>query len=267
VLGTDPATGKTVSVRLGRYGPFAQLGLKEDGDTPKYASLRPGQSLHTIALAEALELFKLPRVLGTAPDGVEVSAAIGRFGPFVKHGSTYASIRPPDDPYTITLERALAVLREKAEAAANRIIASFDDGAIQVLNGRYGPYVTDGTKNANVPKDTDPKTLDREACVALLAEKGKPARKGSAARKAATKKAPARRGAKAAATPEATPTTAARKAPAAKKPAVRKAAAKKATAKKATARKSAPTRAPAKKVASPRRTATKAAARGAAEPA
>ncbi len=176
VLGVDPKSGQQVSVRLGRYGPFAQLGLKENGDRPRYASLRPGQSLHTISLDEALELFKLPRVLGTAPDGLEVSAAIGRFGPFVKHGSTYASLSAGDDPYTIELPRALELIRAKLDAAANRVIATFDDGALQVLNGRYGPYVTDGAKNANVPKDQDPKQLTRAACIALLAEKGKPAR-------------------------------------------------------------------------------------------
>jgi DNA topoisomerase-1 len=260
VLGTDPATGKTVSVRLGRYGPFAQLGLKENDDVPKYASLRPGQSLHTIALAEALELFKLPRELGTAPDGEKISAAIGRFGPFVKHGSTYASIRAPDDPYTITLDRALEVLREKAEAAANRIVASFDDGAIQVLNGRYGPYVTDGARNANVPKDSDPKALDREACVALLAEKGKPARKGPAARKVAAKKAPARRVAKAAAGAGADGVAVAKKSPAGRA-SPKKAAPKKAAAKKAAAKKAAPSKRAAKKAVASKRTPGKATAR------
>jgi DNA topoisomerase-1 len=169
VLGTDPKSGRQVSVRLGRYGPFAQLGTKDEADKPKFASLRPGQSLHTVQLADALELFKLPRVLGKAPDGAEVSAAIGRFGPFVKHHKVYASLKPGDDPYTIELPRALELLREKAEAAANRIIAAFDDGAIQVLNGKYGPYITDGSKNARVPKDREPSTLTREECVELLA--------------------------------------------------------------------------------------------------
>ena len=168
VLGTDPKTGKPVSVRLGRYGPFASIGVKEDEDKPKFASLLPGQSLHTITLEEALDLFRLPRVLGQAPDGLEVSAAIGRFGPFVKHGKTYASLKAPDDPYTIELPRALEVLREKEEAIANRIIASFDDGAIQILNGRYGPYITDGVKNARIPKDREPRSLTRDECAALI---------------------------------------------------------------------------------------------------
>ncbi len=200
VLGTDPKTGKQVSVRLGRYGPFAQIGLKEDGGTPKYAALRPGQSLHTITLEQALELFKLPRVLGTDEHGHEVSVGIGRFGPFVKIGNTYASLKTTDDPYTIELPRALEVMREKLAAAANRIIASFDDGAIQVLNGRYGPYVSDGTRNANVPKDRDAKAMTRDECIALLAEKGKPARSsGGAGRGAAAKKAAGKAAAKAAA--------------------------------------------------------------------
>jgi DNA topoisomerase-1 len=238
VLGNDPATGKPISVRLGRFGPFAQIGTKEDEDKPKFASLRPGQSLHTITLEEALELFKLPRTLGVAADGKEVSAAIGRFGPFVKHGSTYASIKPPDDPYTIELPRALQLIEEKEEAIRNRIILSFDDGAIEVLNGKFGPYITNGERNGKIPKDRDPKTLTREECVALL-EAGKPVKKkagrfGRAAKKAAPakktavkKEAPAKK-------------AAAKKAPAKKaaaKKAVKKAPAKKAAAKKAAAKK------------------------------
>jgi DNA topoisomerase-1 len=168
VLGTDPASGRPVSVRLGRYGPFAQIGTKDDADKPRFASLRPTQSLHTISLEQALELFKLPRMLGQHPDGQEVSTAIGRFGPFVKHGKIYASLKAEDDPYTIELPRALQLLQEKAEAAANRVIASFDDGAIQVLNGRYGAYITDGNKNARIPKDREPKSLTRDECAALL---------------------------------------------------------------------------------------------------
>ena len=238
VLGKDPVSGKTVSVRLGRYGPFAQLGLKEDGDTPKYASLRPGQSLHTIALPEALELFKLPRTLGTDAAGETVTVGVGRFGPFVKIGGAYASLKPEDDPYTIELPRALELMREKLELAANRVIASFDDGAIQVLNGRYGPYITDGSKNARIPKDREPKSLTRDECAALLEAapakggRGRFGRKGAAAKAApAAKTAPAKKAAprKVAATEAA---AAPKKAPA-KKAAPRKVAAKKAPAKKA----------------------------------
>ncbi len=169
VLGVDPASGKPLSVRLGRYGPFAQIGVKEDEDKPRFASLRTGQSMHTITLEDALQLFKLPRALGVSADNEDISVGVGRFGPFVKQGTTYASLTAEDDPYTIELPRALELLRLKAEAAANRLIASFNDGKIQVLNGRYGPYITDGEKNARIPKDREPKTLTQAECEALLA--------------------------------------------------------------------------------------------------
>ena len=256
-LGFDPATGKRVVARLGRYGPMAQIGTTEDGDTPKFASLRPGQSIFTIELADALELFKLPRVLGEAPDGVEISTAIGRFGPFVKHGKTYASLKPGDDAYTIELPRALELLREKQEQIANRVIASFDEGAIQVLNGKYGPYITDGSKNARIPKDREPKSLTRDECAALLeAAPVRPARggfrrggaRGAAAAKTAAAKAPRARKAATAAAADgngAATTPAQRKAPA------RKAAAKKPAAKKAAAKKAAPRKRAAKAEAKP----------------
>ncbi|HQW64525.1 MAG TPA: DNA topoisomerase I [Pseudomonadota bacterium] len=241
-LGFDPATSKRVVARLGRYGPMAQIGTTEDGDTPKFASLRPGQSIFTIELADALELFKLPRVLGAAPDGEEISTAIGRFGPFVKHGKTYASLKPGDDAYTIELPRAIELLREKAEALANRIIASFDDGAIQVLNGKYGPYITDGSKNAKIPKDREPRSLTRDECAALLeAAPLRPARggfrrggaRGAAAPKAAAKAPRARKAAAAGANGDAAAKPAPKKQAAARKAAPKKAAAKKAAAKKA----------------------------------
>ena len=167
-LGIDPKSGKPVQVRLGRYGPFAQIGTKDDADKPKFASLRAGQSMHTISLPDALELFKLPRTLGKTDDGEDITIGIGRFGPFVKHGSTYASLQPTDDPYTIELPRALELVRAKAEAAANRIIKDFGNG-VQVLNGRYGPYITDGEKNARIPKGREPSELTAEECAQLLA--------------------------------------------------------------------------------------------------
>ena len=209
-LGSDPKTGKPVSVRLGRYGPYAQIGDKDTDEKLQFASLRPGQSMHTISLDEALELFKLPRKLGQAENGDEVSVGIGRFGPFVKQGSTYASLKPEDDPYTIELPRALQIVSEKLEMLANRVIKDFGNG-VQVLNGRYGPYITDGEKNARIPKDQEPKELTEAQCLELLA--AAPVKKGRGAAKKATKKA----------------------APAAKKTAVKKAAApKKAAAKSAT---------------------------------
>ncbi len=237
-LGVEVASGKPVTVRLGRYGPMAQIGTKDDEDKPRFASLRPGQSIHTITLDDALQLFKLPRDLGAAPDGETISAGVGRFGPFVKHGSIYASLKPEDDPYTIELARALELLHEKAELARNRLIASFRDGAIQVLNGRYGPYITDGDKNARIPKDRDPKTLTEAECAELLAAAPvRPKRGGRFGNRG--KGAPAKAASAAAAEPAKAPTSkkAPAKKPAAKKPTAKKSAAKKAT-RKAAARKS-----------------------------
>ncbi|WP_017461890.1 DNA topoisomerase I [Dyella ginsengisoli] len=227
-LGTDPKSGKPVSVRLGRYGPYAQIGDKDTDEKLQFASLRPGQSMHTITLEQALELFKLPRKLGQAENGDEVSVGIGRFGPFVKQGSTYASLKPEDDPYTIELPRALQIVAEKLEMLANRVIQDFGNG-VQVLNGRYGAYITDGEKNARIPKDTEPKDLTEAQCLELLA--AAPVKKGRFAKKTAAKK------------------TAEKKAPAAKKAATKKAPAKKAAAKKTAAKKTATRKAAAKKTA------------------
>jgi len=184
-LGIDPKSGKPVSVRIGRYGPFVQIGTREDEDKPKFAGLRPGQKMAAIELAQALELFKLPRKLGETPEGEPVSASIGRFGPYVRYGDKFASIRD-DDPYTITLESALIIVAEKKEADANRIILDFEDEGIQVLNGRYGPYITNKEKNAKVPKDREPKSLTLEECIELLAKA--PLRKKRGSKKKTKKK-------------------------------------------------------------------------------
>ena len=167
-LGTDPASGKPITVRMGRFGPFVQIGTRDDVDKPKFAGLRPGQKMDSISYEQAMELFKLPRKLGVTTEDEVIEANIGRFGPYVKYGSKYASLKD-DDPYTITLERALEVIRLKKEADANRLIQDFGVDNIQVLNGRYGPYVTDKTRNARMPKDRDPKSLTLEECRALLA--------------------------------------------------------------------------------------------------
>jgi len=168
-LGKHPESGKPITVRMGRYGPFVQIGTKDDEEKPKFAGLRPGQKMDLIKLPEALELFKLPVNLGTTAEGEPVQANIGRFGPYIKYGAKYVSLKPPDDPYTVNLERALEVIRLKKEADANRIIVDFGVDNIQVLNGRYGPYITDGKRNARIPKDTDPKSVPLELCRELLA--------------------------------------------------------------------------------------------------
>ncbi|MGO9513835.1 MAG: DNA topoisomerase I [Steroidobacteraceae bacterium] len=167
-LGTDPASGKPMSVRMGRFGPFVQIGTKDDADKPRFAGLRPGQKMDAITHAEALELFKLPRKLGVTAEGEEITANTGRFGPYLKYGAKYVSLKT-DDPYTITPARALEVIREKAIADANRLILDFPDAGIQVLNGRYGPYITDKTRNAKIPKDRDPKSLTLAECQSMLA--------------------------------------------------------------------------------------------------
>src|SRR5579862_7121041 len=167
-LGRDAVSGKPISVRMGRFGPFVQIGSKDDEEKPRFAGLRPGQKMDSITLPEALELFKVPRTLGQTPEGETVLANVGRFGPYVKYGDKYVSIKQ-DDPYTITLERAIECIRAKQHADANRIVLDFGIDGIQVLNGRYGPYITDGTKNARIPKGREPKSVTLEECRALLA--------------------------------------------------------------------------------------------------
>ena len=215
-LGTDPKTGKPVSVRLGRFGPYAAIGstAEDEEEKPKFASLRPGQSMHTITLDEALELFLMPRKLGE-DKGEEVSVGIGRFGPFAKRGSVYASLKKEDDPYTVDLARAVFLIEEKEEIARNRIIKEFPGSDIQVLNGRFGPYISDGKLNGKIPKDREPASLTLEEVQKLLEETGKPARRGFGAKKTAVKKA------------------AVKKEPAAKKAPAKKAAKKTATKKTA----------------------------------
>jgi DNA topoisomerase I len=168
-LGRDPTTGKPVSVRYGKYGPFVQSGTKDDAEKPKFASLRPHQRMDTVTLAEALELFQLPRTVGQTAGGDPIRVAIGRFGPYVQYGAKkFASIKD-DDPYTVDLARALELIQAKETADATRIILDFEDAGIQVLNGRYGPYITDRVKNAKIPKDRQPHTLTVDECRELLA--------------------------------------------------------------------------------------------------
>jgi len=194
VLGTDPKTGKPISVRLGRYGPHAQIGTRDDEEKPTFAGLRPGQSMETITLEEALDLFKLPRELGVTPEGEKVFAAIGRFGPYIRFDSKFVSLKDVD-PHEVTLEHALKLIAEKKEFEANRIIKTFDGTDIQVLRGRYGPYITDGNKNARMPKDREPESLTQAECEELIAAapdrkrgKKKTAKKKVSKKKATRKK-------------------------------------------------------------------------------
>ena len=168
MLGIDPNSGRPVSVRVGRYGPYAQIGSAGDEEKPKFASLRRDQRVGTITLEQALAQFDLPRELGHTPDGEPVLANIGRFGPYVKFGSKFASLGPDDDPYTIDLARALEIVAEKKRVDAQRAIKEFEGGAIRILKGRYGPYLTDGKKNARVPKGRDPSLIELDEAKQLI---------------------------------------------------------------------------------------------------
>ena len=165
-VGIDPKSGKPILARFGRFGPMLQLGNTDDEDKPRFAPLPKGAKIETVTLEQALEMFKLPRVVGQTEDGQDIKANIGRFGPYIQVGKLFVSIKP-EDPHTITLEKARELYAAKLQAEAEKHIAEFPDG-IKVLNGRFGPYITDGTKNAKVPKDTDPKTITHEQALELL---------------------------------------------------------------------------------------------------
>jgi DNA topoisomerase I len=212
-IGTDPASGKPVIVRMGKYGPLAQIGHKDDPVKPRFASLRANQRLDTITLEQALDLFKLPRRLGTLPSGDEVEVNIGRFGPYVRHGKSFVSLKKDDDPYTVELPRAIELIEQKAAALTAATIREFPGTGIRIIKGRFGPYITDGERRANIPRTRDPESLSPLDCEFFLneaAQKAKPAKsKGkakaeksadaAAPKKAAAKKAPAKKAAKSAA--------------------------------------------------------------------
>jgi DNA topoisomerase-1 len=167
-IGDDPKSGLPIFARFGRYGPMLQKGEQSDDPKPDFAPLPTGTSIETVTLEQALEMFKLPRVVGETTDGQPIKANIGRFGPYIQVDKLFVSIKPLD-PHTITLSEARDLYAKKLQAEAEKNIADFGDG-IKVLNGRYGPYVTDGSKNAKIPKGTDPKSLDHAAAKKLLDE-------------------------------------------------------------------------------------------------
>lgn len=167
-VGTDPKTGKMIYARFGRFGPMLQLGETEDEEKPKFAPMPKGARIETVTLEEALIAFQLPRLVGQTADGLDIKANIGRFGPYIQVDKLFVSIKPLD-PHTITLDEALQLYADKLKAEAEKNIADFGDG-VKVLNGRYGPYVTDGKKNAKIPKDTDPKTITHEQAKQMIAQ-------------------------------------------------------------------------------------------------
>ncbi len=187
LLGDDPKTGLPVIARLGKFGPMVQMGASDGEEKPKYASLRKGQFIETITLEEALDLFKLPRELG-AYEGEMVTANIGRFGPYVRHNNLFVSLPREDDPFTVELDRAIELIEAKKKADAEKYIKVFDENPdVQVLNGRWGPYIKVGRKNVKIPKDKEPDALTLEECLELA--ENAPAKKGrSKARKTKSKK-------------------------------------------------------------------------------
>ena len=185
-VGLDPKSGKPIIARFGRFGPMLQLGSTESDEKPRFAPLPKGAKIETVTLEQALEMFKLPRIVGQTKDGEDIKANIGRFGPYIQVGKLFVSIKP-EDPHDITLEKALELYDEKLKAEAAKNIADFGDG-IKVLNGRYGPYITDGKKNAKIPKGTEPADITHEEAKKILAEAPAKSARRSKSKKATTRK-------------------------------------------------------------------------------
>jgi len=176
ILGIDPTSGKELSVKIGRFGPLAQLGeITEEGEKPQFASLRPGQHIETITIEEVLELFKLPRNIGDF-EGKSVTVAIGRFGPYIRHDSKFISLeKDVDDPYTIDLERAIILIEAKREKDLNALIKVFEENPeVKILNGRWGPYITFKKNNYKIPKNTDVTILTLDDCMTLIEKQPAP---------------------------------------------------------------------------------------------
>lgn len=189
-VGIDPKSGKPIFARFGRFGPMLQLGSQDSDEKPEFAPLPKGAKIETVTLEQALEAFKLPRLIGKTEDGQDIRANIGRFGPFIQIGTKTKTTKPlyvslkEDDPHDITLERALVLYKEKLKSEAEKNIADFGDG-IKVLNARFGAYITDGSKNVKVPKDTTPSEITHEQAKTLLEEApARKTRRGGTRRKA-----------------------------------------------------------------------------------
>jgi DNA topoisomerase-1 len=155
-------------VKIGRFGPVIQIGSAEDEEKPRFAQLPKGLSMDSITLEEALESFKLPRTLGEFEDST-ITVGVGKFGPYVRHNTTFVSIPKDTDPMAITLEEAIDMLKSKREAAENKVIKTFDEEPeLQILNGRYGPYIAYQKKNYKIPETVEPKDLNLEACFNVI---------------------------------------------------------------------------------------------------
>ena len=189
VIGTHPKSGKPVSIRMGRYGPYVIIGDIESEEKPSFHGIPPGMKMDEITIEDVIEITQLPRFLGQDSEGIEYSVNRGRFGPYVmyvekidesslkkgkkklpKPKAKYVSLESSDDPYTVTFERAIELVENKKRADAEKQIQAFPEAGLEVLNGRYGPYITDGKKNAKIPKDSDPLKLTLEECVKIFEE-------------------------------------------------------------------------------------------------
>ena len=185
VLGTDPVSGKPVTVKIGRYGPIVQIGSAEDEEKPRFAQMKKGQTLENITFEQAMELFKLPRTLGEY-NGQSVIIGTGKFGPYIRYGSSYVSIPKTLDPHTITFEQVLELIKEKEQTEANKLIKKFEGELdVEILNGRYGPYIASGGKNYKIPKNLNPADLTIEECKNIISELES---KGTATKRRSTKR-------------------------------------------------------------------------------
>ena len=188
LLGVDPATGKNVYVKVGRFGPVAQIGDTESEEKPRFAGLRKNQSIETITLDEVLKLFEFPRILGEY-EGKEVSVAIGRFGPYVKHNNAFFGLAKTDNPADIDIDRAIELIGEKRQKDVENTLVTFEnDPEMKVLNGRFGPYISYKKKNYRIPKDIDPKALTYEDCLKMVESTPKTAPKAASKAKTTKKK-------------------------------------------------------------------------------
>ena len=188
LLGTDPSSGKPVSVKIGRFGPIVQIGTSSDEEKPRFAQMKPGQTLETITLKEALDLFCLPRTLGEFENN-EITVGAGRFGPYIKHKDAYVSIPKNNDPIKITLEEAIELIQAKRKAEAEKIIKTFEEEPeLQVLNGRFGPYIAYKGSNYKLPKNIIPAELSSEKCLEIITQQNSESASSKGRRKYVKKK-------------------------------------------------------------------------------
>ena len=173
-LGIDPKSGRPVSVKIGRFGPLVQIGLPEDKEKPLFASLQKGQSINTITLDEALKLFELPRTLGEY-EGETITVSTGRFGPYIRHNGKYVSLPKEYAPQTVSYDEAVALIEKKREEEKNRIIKTFPENSdLEILNGRFGPYIAYKGKNYKIPKGTKPEELSSDDCLKIIESDSQP---------------------------------------------------------------------------------------------